>query len=430
MRRASASTGRKTRALGRHRDRDLHRRRTSRARSASALQPPSRHDPSSSHAAHSLQASDHQRGASERHHAAALAKTVPSLRLLARRASAAARFPRWLNAMTPPGGEAAQPPGSQVDTPVVSRQPRSLAEVGHSLRHPFSLGFEAVCTNPAARHADRTHRRLTALPAPARNDRWPSLPDATTHLVAIARRLQQKAICHLAPLLCLCPGCLTARVKLRGPERKRGSRQLQRGVRHAACLCINRKKDTRPPHAIETAFPTVDGDMASAICPPTSQPKRRIGLACGACPPGARPPARRPRARSRSQLEKTLASARALATRVPANSPRFRPNRPPLRSQAAKPLSRRARRWSPPWSREDLADSRTSPTACDTLSVLASRRSAPTQQLATLAACVGDLQRCQNTSKTTGGRRSKMRQTCWSRTRAAFNRKPSAISSR
>ena len=223
---------------------------------------------------------------------------------------------------------------------------------------------------------------------------------------------------------------LTARVKLRGPERKRGSRQLQRGVRHAACLCINRKKDTRPPHAIETAFPTVDGDMASAICPPTSQPKRRIGLACGACPPGARPPARRPRARSRSQLEKTLASARALATRVPANSPRFRPNRPPLRSQAAKPLSRRARRWSPPWSREDLADSRTSPTACDTLSVLASRRSAPTQQLATLAACVGDLQRCQNTSKTTGGRRSKMRQTCWSRTRAAFNRKPSAISSR
>jgi hypothetical protein len=208
MRRASASTGSKTHAP-RTRSRPRSRRRRLRWRAPSALQPPSQHDLPSSPAARAGQA---------RGHSAAPSRAI-TLLLSTRPCFPVARFLLALRqrsslssrpaATTLAGGEAAQPPGSLVATPVVSPRPRRLADVADSSRHPLSLGVEAVCTNPAARHARSVRRKPTALPAHARNDRWPSLRRATTSLVAHARRLQQIAFCHLAPLLLLCPGCLT-----------------------------------------------------------------------------------------------------------------------------------------------------------------------------------------------------------------------------
>jgi len=98
-----------------------------------------------------------------------------------------------------------------------------------ALRHLLSLGVEAVCTNPAGHDARSSPRKPTARPALERTHMWPSLPIATTSLVEHERRLQQKALCHLARCFCLCPGCLTARVKLRvrkSPDRERPDRRI------------------------------------------------------------------------------------------------------------------------------------------------------------------------------------------------------------
>lgn len=148
---------------------------------------------------------------------------------VARSQTAYARQTRFLlqqNTMAPPRGEAAQPPGSHVVTPVVSRRPRRLDDVGARSRHPFSLALEAVCFSPAGRHARSPRLRLTALPAHARNGRWPSLHVATNSLVARAppsteRLLPSRPVCSASARLPNSNSAAEHAGFLRGDPRKR-----------------------------------------------------------------------------------------------------------------------------------------------------------------------------------------------------------------